>query len=310
MRLTFRFGRPATRLQTDAGNAVLELPHAVLEGNGEEHWSLDAGTYSGELAAGVHWWRGPSQALAVVHRPVDQSSMVDTTREIYAELLRGSGPLDPCRIWNFIPDINQQAGELDSYKLFCVGRGAALAPWSAGQDTTRLPAASAVGTPDGHLCVVMLCTGMAVTPVENPQQIPAYRYPRRYGPQPPSFARASLVDTHPAQLLVSGTASIRQSESMHAGDPAAQLALACDNIDLVLQTAWHDAAAHGFRALARSVRMYLRNPDDWTTVRDQALSRLMPRLMPTGETLNVIQADICRPELLLEVEASLALPAT
>ena len=30
------------------------------------------------------------------------------------------------------------------------------------------------------------------TPVENPRQVSAYRYPRQYGPQPPSFARAML----------------------------------------------------------------------------------------------------------------------
>ena len=32
-------------------------------------------------------------------------------------------------------------------------------------------------------------------PVENPRQVSAYRYPRAYGPQPPSFARAMLPPT-------------------------------------------------------------------------------------------------------------------
>jgi len=308
LQLTFRFGSTSTRLVASAAEAILELPHAVLDGPGFEQWRLPVMTFAGRSSEGVHWWRNESHALAVVHRPVSQRSMVESACDIYQQLLNGLSGLNPSRFWNFIPGINEACGELDNYKLFCLGRAEALAPWSEGNDNSRLPAASAVGTPDNQLTVVMLCTAASMRPIENPQQIPAYRYPPRYGPRSPSFARGSLVESAPRALYVSGTASIRQSESMHEGDPAAQLALACDNIDLVVRasvSASEDTATHAIRGAAASVRMYLRNPSDWNVVRNQARHRLAPE----SGLFNVIQADICRPELLLEVEACLNLPA-
>ena len=309
MQLSFRFGSTTTRLVVSAAGAVLELPHAVLHGPGIEHWNLPAMTFCGRSAEYIHWWRSERHGLAVVHRPVAQSAMVDSTLNIYQQLLKGLAGLNPCRFWNFIPGINHVVGELDSYKLFCLGRSEALAPWSEGHDNTRLPAASAVGTPDNHLTIVMLCTAEPMVPIENPLQIPAYRYPHRYGPRAPSFARASLIGSDTLELYVSGTASIRQSESMHEGDPTAQLALACDNIDLVVHAGTRAVAQtreNTLRHAAQSVRMYVRNPGDWNAIGDLARQRLTPE----SGLLNVVQADICRPELLLEVEACLNFPNT
>lgn len=305
LQLSFRFGSTSTRLVASAASAVLELPHAVLDGPGIEHWNLPPMTYCGTAADDIHWWRNERHGLAVVHRPVDQSAMVSSTRKIYQQLLSGLAGLHPSRFWNFIPGINQVVSELDSYKLFCLGRSEALAPWSEGHDNTRLPAASAVGTPDNQLTVVMLCTTAPMVPIENPLQIPAYRYPQRYGPRAPSFARASLVGADARELYVSGTASIRQSESMHQGDPTAQLALACDNIDLVVQASSQpdvETTERTLRHTAQSVRIYVRNPSDWNVIADLARQRLTPE----SGLLNAVQADICRPELLLEVEACLS----
>jgi chorismate lyase / 3-hydroxybenzoate synthase len=307
LQLTFRFGCTSTRLLATPDEAVLELPHKLLSGPGVESWHLPTMTFCGRSAEDIHWWRSEHHGLAVVHRPVSANTMVDSTRNIYRQLLNGLTDLSPSRFWNFIPGINRVVGELDVYKMFCLGRSEAFAPWSEGHDNTRLPAASAVGTPDDQLTVVMLCTAEPMVPVENPQQIPAYRYPQRYGPRAPSFARASLVGSAAPELYVSGTASIVQSESMHEGDPASQLALACDNIDLVVRAsapAKVEPSERMLRHTAQSVRMYLRNPVDWNVIGDLASQRLTPE----AGVLNVVQADICRPELLVEVEARLHLP--
>ncbi len=307
MLLTFRFGCTSTHLQSAPDEAVLELPHKLLHGSGVESWNLPAMTFCGRSAEDIHWWRSEQHGLAVVHRSVSPNGMVESTRKIYQQLLNGLTGLNPSRFWNFIPGINQPVGELDSYKLFCLGRSEAFAPWSEGHENTRLPAASAVGTPDDQLTVVMLCTAQPMVPIENPQQIPAYHYPQRYGPSAPSFARASLVGSQASDLYVSGTASIIKSESMHEGDPAAQLALACDNIDLVVRASVPTTVETSecmLRHSARSVRMYLRNPVDWNVIGDLASERLTP----DSGVLNVVQADICRPELLVEVEARLHFP--
>ena len=49
--------------------------------------------------------------------------------------------------------------------------------------------------------------------VENPRQIPSYRYARRYGPRPPCFARATLLSASRAQ---SGT-NPRRWNRQHSG---------------------------------------------------------------------------------------------
>src|SRR3546814_12468443 len=57
-----------------------------------------------------------------------------------------------------------------------------------------LPAATAIGRCDDARVVQVywLAARTPGMPVENPRQVSAYRYPRQYGPQQPSFARAML----------------------------------------------------------------------------------------------------------------------
>jgi enamine deaminase RidA (YjgF/YER057c/UK114 family) len=100
------------------------------------------------------------------------------------------------------------------------------------------------------------------------------------------------------RLYVSGTASIRRSESCHPGDVTAQCGLAITNMDLVAQAAGLPALTAGPVGRA-SFRVYLRDPVDWPVVRTVFEQRL--RCPPDAYT--VLQADICRRELLVELEA-------
>ena len=65
-------------------------------------------------------------------------------------------------------------------------------------------------------------------------KVSAYRYPRQYGPQPPSFARAMLPPTatqHP--LLLSGTAAVVGHASQHADALLAQIDETFLNLSLI-----------------------------------------------------------------------------
>src|SRR6185312_12015184 len=55
-----------------------------------------------------------------------------------------------------------------------------------------LSAATAIGHhgPEGLLQVYALCAAQPGQALENPRQVSAWKYPRRYGPTAPSFARA------------------------------------------------------------------------------------------------------------------------
>src|SRR3546814_12443298 len=81
-------------------------------------------------------------------------------------------------------------GDAERYREFCVGRARGLGDF----DTHALPAATAIGRCDDARVVQVywLAARTPGMPVENPRQVSAYRYPRQYGPQQPSFARAML----------------------------------------------------------------------------------------------------------------------
>ena len=88
------------------------------------------------------------------------------------------------------------------------------------------------------LQVYWLAARVAGTPLENPRQVAAYRYPRQYGPQSPTFARAMLPPAgSDMPLLLSGTASVVGHETRHPGDVLAQLDETFANLDSLLDIA-------------------------------------------------------------------------
>lgn len=203
------------------------------------------------------------------------------------------------RIWSFVTAINAGTGDDERYKQFCLGRARAFAAMHATAPGIGYPAATAVGKPDGgrSLQVCWIAGREPGIELENPRQVAAYQYPRRYGPAAPSFSRAMLVPG--PLLLVSGTASIVGHASMHPGDVVAQLHETLDNLDALLRRAGEIADRADMRLGPDSLlKVYLRHAGDTATVERQLRARL-------GEDLPllILAADICREELLLEIEA-------
>jgi enamine deaminase RidA (YjgF/YER057c/UK114 family) len=142
---------------------------------------------------------------------------------------------------------------------------------------------------------------VSLLPLENPQQTPAYAYDPKYSPQSPKFSRAvALVLGNYVTTWVSGTASIVDSESCHRGDPAKQTAQTLDNIERLI--AADNFAARGLKGAGASlrdlakIRVYLKRPEDLAKCRATCEQRLgsVPAIYAV--------ADICRPELLVEIE--------
>ena len=138
-------------------------------------------------------------------------------------------------------------------------------------------------------------------PLENPQQTPAYAYDPHHSPQSPRFSRAvALVLGNYITTWVSGTASIVQSESRHVGDPAKQTAQTIDNIERLISK--DNFASHGLKgAGARlqdlaKIRVYLKRPEDLAKCR-----AVCERRFGSVPAIYAV-ADICRPELLVEIE--------
>lgn len=221
----------------------------------------------------------------------------------------------PVRFWNYIPGIHQPCGgrgpgdesapaTLDRYMVFNAGRYAACSRWLGGEQAfpRLLATASGVGHDGTDLVIHALAAAAPGVAVENPRQVPAYRYSSRYGPRPPCFARATLVTlggggagaaVRPA-VLVGGTASVRGEESVFVGDVRGQAGETLDNLAALLQAATGDPAAGPH--LFTDVRVYVVRPAD-----EAALRPLCERAFPAAG-LEFVRADICRQDLLVEIE--------
>ncbi|MDZ7668584.1 MAG: hypothetical protein U5Q16_03885 [Gammaproteobacteria bacterium] len=295
MQLAFHFGQSPAGI---TNGSTIGVPNPIIDGRAAEPWADVTG--GGRACGSLTLWQCGDELWGAGFADVSAQGFDAAAQALYTELFNASRRLTLHRIWNLIPRINAHDAALENYQAFCEGRHRAFQAHFGSAGEQRMPAASAVGTLGDTLCVVFVAGTDAVSYVENPEQVPAYRYPSRYGPRSPSFARGSLVQRHGGQrLYVSGTASIRRSESLHPGDVAAQFELAMANVDLVARNA---GLLHGLDAESpgqRSFRIYLRHADDWPVVRPL----FEKRLQRSGDGYSVLQADICRRELLVEIEA-------
>jgi chorismate lyase/3-hydroxybenzoate synthase len=231
-----------------------------------------------------------------------QQAVMDAFAAVFDQL-GPAGAVHPVRFWAFVPDIHAQLEpDLDRYMVFNAARFAAFSAWYGGRDAfpRALATASAVGTSGADLVLHCLAADAPGQPVENPRQVPAYRYSRRFGPMPPCFARATVVRSRGAAplLMVGGTASIRGEESMHGSDLGAQMDETLANLASVVGAAW-SGRIEGRAALARyrHLRAYHRREADRGEV--EARTRAA---FPGLERLELLSAELCRAELLVEVE--------
>jgi enamine deaminase RidA (YjgF/YER057c/UK114 family) len=201
------------------------------------------------------------------------------------------------RVWNYMADINAETHGLERYRQFNVGRQDAFLA-HRGNATGKLPAACAIGLTGGPLSIAFLAGRAPVAPFENPRQVSAFHYPAEYGPRAPAFSRAALVQPPGQELLfVSGTASIVGHRTVHADDVAGQCREAMANIAAVVAEANRAVHTRPFALGELVYRVYVRHAADFPAVRD-ALAPLLG-----GAEVLYVQADICRADLLVEVEA-------
>ena len=246
----------------------------------------------------------------VMQLRLEEAELADMEQAVYQAYLRiaafvaARGYPELWRVWHYLGAINQGEGDEERYRRFCIGRYRAVA--DSADFEARLPAATAIGTHGGGLGLIVLAGKRPGLQVENPRQVSAFRYPRPYGLRSPSFSRATLLPcADGVRLLVSGTASIVGHATAFASDVAAQLRQIASNLQALLAHAAHTRlpGREAREFAADSYIVYLRHASDLPLVRDE-LERLFgdaPR--------RVLVGDICRSELLIEVEAAYRMPA-
>ncbi len=205
------------------------------------------------------------------------------------------------RVWNYFPHINLESDGLERYQRFCAGRHRALAEGLSDFPRT-LPAGTAVGTRSGPLNIHFLAARQPGTHVENPRQVSAYEYPPVYGPRSPSFARATLrPSVSGSHLLIAGTASVVGHASVHIGDPHKQTLEILHNLNaLITHTEQLGGVTQGQWDGQALFKIYIRHPEHFATV-----SGILEEQLPSHTQVVYVQGEVCRSELLLEIEGIL-----
>lgn len=214
------------------------------------------------------------------------------------ELLAQSGYEFLVRIWNYFPAITALQGELNRYQIFCLGRQDALD--SYGNFAYAPPAATAIGTVQAGLQIYFIAAKRPGIQLENPRQTSAFLYPRQYGPVSPAFSRATVKEWGESKhIYISGTTSIVGHQTLHKGDVTLQLAETLLNLQALLQ--------HGEETLGLPVtsiqtllqlKVYVQSADVLPVIKAQ----LQAYLGESAVQVLYLQGDVCRPDLMVEIE--------
>ncbi len=275
-------------------NPAQPLGLRLLDGDNRENWYVE-GPVVAEQTGDLGLRDGQDYAWLCLRRAVDETTdWAGLAESLFDELHQIALSLDKphvIRLWTMIPDIHHGQGDAERYKQFCLGRHHSYARRGLGAE--QFPAATVIGGAGRTLELQAIAGRAPGRALENPQQTSAYHYPREFGPRSPSFSRAmELSDL----TLVSGTAAVRGSASQHAGDVLAQLGEIFTNLRAlaahsVRPTRWPQGMAYG--------RLYLRHAQDCARVRAEA-----SRLLPSSAHWPILEADICRQDLLCEIETA------
>jgi len=219
------------------------------------------------------------------------------------EALSKMGEFQLARVWNYLGGINEGRDDHERYRQFSIGRAKAFEAHHIPCDCS--PVGTAIGgTAAFGLRIVGLASKAKFHPVENPRQVSAFDYPRRYGPRSPRFSRSGIVDMEGSTLyLVSGTAAVLGHESVFPYDTASQIEATLDNLE-ALSNAASGLSRSGseVRIVSGScLRVYVRKESDYPLVH-RAVSERLPA--PECRAL-YLRGDICRRELMVEIELSL-----
>ena len=287
--------------EAPAAHADPRYLHVRLPAHGPapfECWFVDGEVRHGR-DDGVAWSEGGGLrfgALEVGDEGDAEAAGERAYARLQAWLARDPGHAHPLRIWNYLDAITEGEGDDERYRRFCVGRargiGRTLAPG-------ELPAATAIGHParTGRFQLYWLAASAPGTPLENPRQVQAWRYPRQYGPQAPGFARALLPASEAMPLLLSGTAAVVGHASQHGDSLEAQLDEVLANLRSLVDTARGLRPALPARAgAATRLKVYVRDAAALAQVDAFMQARLpgVPRI--------VLHGHVCRRELAVEID--------
>ena len=241
----------------------------------------------------------------IIAHNTDGSTFAQSTDifEGIAKLLSSNGfkASDIYRQWNYIPGITVLSDGSQNYQEFNDARSIfySTADWSNGY-----PAATGIGTSAGSV-TVELCAikgeGVTSLPIDNPLQIAAHNYSQKVldgkvieqlsERTTPKFERARLLGN---TVHISGTAAIKGECSNPSTVTVEQAAETMEIMDRLVSKENIPARNNGSQY--DLLRVYVKREGDIP-----AVSEYMEQHYP-GVQKHYVVADVCRPELLIEIE--------
>lgn len=221
------------------------------------------------------------------------------------------------RQWNYIGHILKvrvtDGKTLQNYQVFNEMRGVF---YETKNDKSQYPAATGIGMDYEGICIdAVIVDGNAATngksprnmALRSPVQTDAFRYEQAYlvgneeiDKKAPLFERGRCLifseTPHGGGVravgMVSGTASIKGQDTIDRGDAVKQLQNTLCFIDELANTMQVKSLRFD------RARLYVKPQENVGN-----LSEIFRRHYPQASCLSIVEADVCRPDLLIEIEA-------
>ena len=238
----------------------------------------------------------------------DSENAFNTLNKLFQKL---SFPINSIvRQWNYLEDIVGFEGEDQKYQEFNNVRSDF---YKNSFEKDGYPAATGIGMNRGGLIIEFVAVKSAelkTMPVDNPEQISAHSYSENVlvGEEcmiktTPKFERARFLELFNNKLIfISGTASIKGEKTIGVGDPIEQTKITISNIqqlysDKILQNISNEKLQSRFG----HARVYVKYRKDYSAIKKVFESHY------GDQPVVYIIADICRDDLLVEIEGKVIL---
>lgn len=198
------------------------------------------------------------------------------------------------KIWHYIPQLLKTYNDKKTnYSLLCEAREIVYKNY---YKDLSYPAATVIGIEGNKILIYFLaahCENYKV--IENIRQVSSYNYPQNIFLEKPMFSRAVSFKTtcdYVEKIIISGTASIRGYESIHAKNLIKQLDESLKNYKTFLEIE---------NNISNTCRVYLSKiqKDNYNIIINK-----LEEIFGSNKYV-LLQGDICRKELLIEIEGIL-----
>ncbi len=214
------------------------------------------------------------------------------------------------RQWNYLEDILGYDGPEQRYQEF---NNARTIFYSDAFENNGYPAATGIGMNEGGVLIEFVavqseyCSSSAIN---NPEQIAAHTYSDEVLvgegcvlKTTPKFERARYLELHGKKMVfISGTASIVGENTVGVGDPEEQTEVTINNIkQLYSEQILEKLSDEKINPRYGHARVYVKNRKDFSVVK-----RTFKKHYGNLPVVYII-ADICREDLLVEIEGKVIL---